>query len=107
MWGQTGAKIFHIDNFQADDACDGDCNDMDEDITNEEEDESETFRTADEEENPNSGDSNIIVIDEDAQSDSKDSEKPEATDMIYIDDTADAGPRHVPDIDIGRIKFSP
>ena len=74
---------------------------MDEDIMNDENDKS----AMDEEDNLPNGDSNIIVIDEDAHSDSKNSDQPEDTDMIYIDDNVDVNPRHTPDIDIGRIKF--
>merc|ERR1712117_203849 len=83
--------------------CEGDCNVIDEDIVNEEDDQS----AAQEEETAINGDNNIIVIDEDAQSDINNSERPEASDMIYIDDAADINQRQVPDIDIGRIKFDP
>ena len=57
----------------------------------------------------NTEDSNIIVIDEDAQSDylTKNSENPAATDTIYIDDTAEDSSKRTPDIDIGRIRFGP
>ena len=80
---------------------------MDEDISNEEDDHNEVFEHIDEEDTSNTADSNIIVIDEDTQSEyfSKNSEKPEATDMIYIDDTSEDNSKHTPDIDIGRMEF--
>ena len=82
---------------------------MDEDISNEEDDHNEAFERVDEEDNSNTADSNIIVIDEDAQSEyfSKNSEKPEVSDMIYIDDNSEENSRHTPDIDIGRMEFDP
>ena len=77
--------------MQPDEPCDGTCNDMDEDITSQEDDHNEAFEHIAEDDNAKTVDSNIIVIDEDAQSDyfTKNSEKPEATDTIYIDDTAE------------------
>ena len=80
---------------------------MDEDIANEEDNDNEAFEHMDEEETSNTADSNIIVIDEDAQIEyiNKNSEKPEASDMIYIDDTSEDNSQHTPDIDIGRMEF--
>ena len=89
--------------FQAnDEPCVGTCNDMDEDIGNEEE-------APNEEMEETESDSNIIVIDDDAQSEhfGANSDKPEATDTIYIDDTPEDNSVQVPDIDIHSIKFSP
>ena len=90
--------------FQSADPCDGVCNDMEEDIANEEESHNEIFEHIDEEETSNTADSNIIVIDEDAHSEYR---KPEATDMIYIDDSPEGNSKHTPDIDIGRVEFDP
>ena len=93
--------------MQPDEPCDGTCDDMDEDISSQEDDHNEAFEHIFEDDNANTVDSNIIVIDEDAQSDylTKNSEKPEATDTIYIDDTAEDSSNHTPDIDIGRMRF--
>ena len=89
--------------MQADDPCDGTCDDMDEDIASQE----DAFEHMAEDDNTNTVDSNIIVIDEEAQSDyfTENSEKPEATDTIYIDDTAEDISKPTPDIDIGPMRF--
>ena len=86
-------------NFQPEEPCDGVCDDMEEDIANDEVNHNEIF-----EETSNTANSNIIVIDEDAQSEYR---KPEATDMIYIDDSSEDNSKHTPDIDIGRMEFDP
>ena len=92
--------------MQPDEVCDGACDDMDEDIESQEGDHNEAFEHIVEEDNTNTVDSNIIVIDEDAQSDylTKNSEKPEATDTIYIDGTAEDISKPTPDIDIGPMR---
>ena len=92
--------------MQADEPCDGTCNDMDEDIASEEDDHNEAFEHVVEDDNANTVDNNIIVIDEDTQSDYT-NKKPEATDNIYIDDTAEDISKHTPDIDIGPMRFGP
>ena len=93
--------------MQPDEPCDGTCNDLDEDIASQEDDHNEAFEHSIEDNNANTEDSNIIVIDEDAQSDylTKNSENPAATDTIYIDDTAEDSSNHTPDIDIGHMRF--
>ena len=93
--------------MQPDEPCDGTCDDMDEDIPSQEDDHNEAFEHIVEDDNANTVDSNIIVIDEDAQSDylTKNSENPAATDTIYIDDTAEDSSKHTPDIDIGHMRF--
>ena len=95
--------------MQPDEPCDGTCDDMDEDIPSQEDDHNEAFEQMVDDDNANMVDNNIIVIDEDAQSDylTKNSEKPEATDTIYIDDTAEDSSKRTPDIDISRIRFGP
>ena len=92
--------------MQPDDPCDGTCDDMGEDIASQEDDHNEAFEHMVEDDNTKTVDSNIIVIDEDAQSDYS-KKKPEGTDTIYIDDTAEEGSKHTPDIDIGRMRFGP
>ena len=89
LWGENQLEVSEW-------ACrlntgDGTCDDMDEDIPSQEDDHNEAFEHIVEDDNANTVDSNIIVIDEDAQSDylTKNSEKLEATDTIYIDDTAE------------------
>ena len=92
--------------MQADEPCDGTCDDMDEDIESQEDDHNEAFEHMVEDDNANTVDSNIIEIDEDAQSDYS-KKKPEGTDTIYIDDTAEEISEHTPDIHIGPMRFGP
>eukprot|EP00090_Calanus_glacialis_P007915 TRINITY_DN16309_c0_g1_i3.p1 TRINITY_DN16309_c0_g1~~TRINITY_DN16309_c0_g1_i3.p1 ORF type:complete len:221 (-),score=61.10 TRINITY_DN16309_c0_g1_i3:63-671(-) len=91
---------------QPDEPCDGTCNDLDEDIASQEDDHNEAFEQMVDDDNANMVDNNIIVIDEDAQSDYS-NKNPEATDTIYIDDTAEDSSKRTPDIDIGHMRFGP
>ena len=92
--------------MQPDEPCDGTCNDLDEDIASQEDDHNEAFEQMVDDDNANMVDNNIIVIDEDAQSDYS-NKNPAATDTIYIDDTAEDSSRRTPDIDIGHMRFGP
>ena len=82
--------------MQPDEPCDGTCNDLDEDIASQEDDHNEAFEQMVEDNNANTVDNNIIVIDEDAQSDYS-NKNSAATDTIYIDDTAEDVSNHTPD----------
>ena len=76
---------------------------MDEDITDEEEAQSEVLNELESDVNVPAQDNNIIVIDEDAD----DTRKPEESDTIYIDDISNESLNMRPDIDIAHMGKNP